>query len=262
MQATVTSTSMGQEPPVEQSAAMRVMASHEYSESVALTLSGTKEACLSTGGWTTAATSSGAHLMSTEGASALTIGRRPETVRVETEQPADGTAAVSTDQVDYVGDAAPAGSACSPVKLDAVDKTGQPLRGSVSSAMRYVHKGTLATAVTAASAGVGGPVLVVDVRQNYEYDGGHIKGALHMDWRKAGPRGLVQALAKQRLATNTPVVIYCEFGGKRSPDAYKAALKHLKERGCPCFVLHGGYARFVKDSPHLCEPEGGYCAEE
>eukprot|EP01045_Picozoa_sp_COSAG04_P004996 COSAG04_NODE_225_length_19578_cov_17.172647_10_plen_383_part_00 len=149
-----------------------------------------------------------------------------------------------------------------PVSLAAINKAGQPIRGSISAAMRYVSKDDLAAAIQATAAGppASKPVLL-DVRQGYEFEGGHVRGALHLDWRKHGAAGVLRALGRRRPAAGVPVVIYCEFGGKRSPDAYKAALKEMKAKGCPCFVLHGGYARFVRSFPQLCKPEGGYRGE-
>ena len=85
---------------------------------------------------------------------------------------------------------------------------------------------------------------------------------MHVDWRKHGAAGVVGALARRKLKAGAQVVIYCEFGGKRSPAAAQAALKPLQACGAVGYVLHGGYARFLRAFPACCEPEGGYVPED
>jgi rhodanese-related sulfurtransferase len=50
---------------------------------------------------------------------------------------------------------------------------------------------------------------LIDVREKSEYDGGHIKGSIHI------PRGLLEwALTENFKDKNTPFVFYCESGAR------------------------------------------------
>mmetsp|Transcript_77521 Transcript_77521/g.137208 ORF Transcript_77521/g.137208 Transcript_77521/m.137208 type:complete len:265 (+) Transcript_77521:65-859(+) len=144
--------------------------------------------------------------------------------------------------------------------LQAVDKFGTPIRSSVAMKMKYATADALAHALRSKRA------IVMDVRQKYEFDGGHIDGALHCDWRAGGGAAvarLFSTISRKAAALNMAVVVYCEFGGKRSPEAYKAIFKADHERSLngELYVLHGGYSRFCQKHGELCCPHGGYVPE-
>lgn len=148
---------------------------------------------------------------------------------------------------------------CPAVELQAISRDGRPLN-RISNAMRFVDKDAVAVVMKAQSPQA---VLCVDVRKDYEFAGGHVLGAIHVDWRTAGAKGLARLLSKH-VGAGRPIVIYCEFGGKRSPQAYIAASRDgFKGRDrSQLFVLHGGYSRFCQKYPELCDPVGGYVPED
>ena len=106
-------------------------------------------------------------------------------------------------------------------------------------------------------------VLIIDVRKDFEYRGGHIIGAVNACWRTSEAPGLQLCLSKQvkQMASGAPIVFYDEFGGKRAQQACAEAMKTMHGKGHPCFVLTSGYSKLVKDYPQLCEPRGGHVAE-
>jgi len=116
---------------------------------------------------------------------------------------------------------------------------------------QYASIDDLAEAVT-----TGERFLLIDLRPRGEYLGGHVKGALHSDWSIDHHQGLMQLLHRHPPRDGTPVLFYCESGGRVSPAAQLAALQ-LIERG-RSFVLHGGYKAFWRKYPNLCVPPGGY----
>lgn len=63
--------------------------------------------------------------------------------------------------------------------------------------------------------------VIVDVRSKWEFDGGHVPGALHLPFWRVGSRW--RALAERR---DDPIVVYCGHG----PRAYIAAAA-LRRRG-------------------------------
>eukprot|EP01028_Stygiella_incarcerata_P005918 TRINITY_DN2441_c0_g1_i1.p1 TRINITY_DN2441_c0_g1~~TRINITY_DN2441_c0_g1_i1.p1 ORF type:complete len:331 (-),score=72.37 TRINITY_DN2441_c0_g1_i1:292-1284(-) len=99
--------------------------------------------------------------------------------------------------------------------------------------------------------------VIVDCRFDYEFRGGHIRGALNL-----ASKDEIQGLYNE-LIPGTIVLFHCEFSSQRGP------------RGCQCFrnfdrrhhlypfvnypdvyVIEGGYKKFFKEYPDLCEPYG------
>jgi len=117
-------------------------------------------------------------------------------------------------------------------------------------------------------------VVVVDCRYEYEYNGGHIEGALHL------PRGERQVRSHFYLSDGTPtyppttvIIFHCEFSSKRGPAALKALRSIEMERFAEgrmardypeVYLLNGGYKAYyewersegVADDESLCTPVG------
>jgi len=100
--------------------------------------------------------------------------------------------------------------------------------------------------------------IIIDSRYDYEYNGGHIIGAMNMpdvDMLKS----FIDNPQKE-----TIVIFHCEFSSHRGPNALKfmRSLDRLKnERQYPLlfypelYILKGGYSKFFQDKPELCEPQ-------
>ncbi|KIL68578.1 hypothetical protein M378DRAFT_71427 [Amanita muscaria Koide BX008] len=112
--------------------------------------------------------------------------------------------------------------------------------------------------------------IVIDCRFDYEYNGGHIPGAINVNtttgveelllgpnWQKPKPSVSGDSVGK------TVLVFHCEFSAKRAPTF----AKHLraKDRATnnhfypkiyypEIYILEGGYCQYFKTSPHRCEP--------
>ena len=57
--------------------------------------------------------------------------------------------------------------------------------------------------------------VIVDCRFEYEFSGGHIRGAVNINGKDA----LERRFLSQKLTTSAPVIIFhCEFSSKRAPD--------------------------------------------
>jgi rhodanese-related sulfurtransferase len=89
---------------------------------------------------------------------------------------------------------------------------------------------------------------VVDVREPYERDAGHIDGTRHIE---------LVALTEQAgtLERERPVVFYCRVGvrSEMAAQAFRAA-------GFQAYSMAGGLARWAREGRPLV-PEGGYVAE-
>jgi rhodanese-related sulfurtransferase len=101
--------------------------------------------------------------------------------------------------------------------------------------------------VAAWLAGEGAPE-VIDVREPYEREAGHIEGTRHI--------ALVElSAAADSVERERPVVFYCRVGSRSlmAAQAFRAS-------GYDAYSLRGGLARWV-DEGHPLSPPGGYVAD-
>nr|XP_023679628.1 M-phase inducer phosphatase 3 isoform X2 [Paramormyrops kingsleyae] len=108
--------------------------------------------------------------------------------------------------------------------------------------------------------------VVVDCRYPYEYEGGHIKGALNLP----NSDEAVEYLLQQRLRPRHPdkrlvLVFHCEFSSERAPRTCR--LLRRDDRSVneypalyypELYILKGGYRDFFHASKEHCEPQA-YC---
>lgn len=103
-------------------------------------------------------------------------------------------------------------------------------------------------------------IIICDCRFVYEYEGGHIKSAIHI----ADPSQLRKTFFSA-VTANTAFIFHCEFSSCRGPEIaslFRKIDRKLNENFYPrlhyphVFVLHGGYKDFYEDYPEHCE--GGY----
>ena len=137
-------------------------------------------------------------------------------------------------------------------------------------------------------------VRLIDCRFQYEYDGGHIRGAewltdhtdldgllapsmqQHSQSPSPSPRAAATTAATASTTATAAeragpllecVILHCEFSRHRAPSVYRAVRRRDRElNGIERFpslylpelyVMHSGYASFHSSHPQLCEPESG-----
>lgn len=109
------------------------------------------------------------------------------------------------------------------------------------------------------SVGVG-PLIIIDARFAYEWEGGHINGSTNV-------RSIthLKVLFQEYRECNACVVFHCEFSHNRGPTMMHAFRDHDRMINLQChphlcypsiFLLQGGYKQFYEDCPDLCT--GGY----
>jgi rhodanese-related sulfurtransferase len=91
------------------------------------------------------------------------------------------------------------------------------------------------------------PPLVVDVREPYEREAGHIAGSRHI------PLGELSERA-QSLQDGRPVVFYCRVGSRS-----EMAAQALRASGLEAYSMTGGLVRWASEGRALV-PEGGQVA--
>jgi len=89
---------------------------------------------------------------------------------------------------------------------------------------------------------------LIDVREGYERDAGHIEGSAHIELSQI-------AASADEIDRDRPVVFYCRVGGRSlmAASAFRAA-------GYDAYTLGGGLLGWVAAGLPVA-PEGGYVAE-
>ncbi|MBK8227133.1 MAG: rhodanese-like domain-containing protein [Flavobacteriales bacterium] len=77
---------------------------------------------------------------------------------------------------------------------------------------------------------------LIDVRTPQEFSGGHLAGAINLDWTAADYEA-----AFSRIDASRPVLLYCHSGGRS-----EQALEHLVGKGYRVQHLEGGIAAWRK----------------
>lgn len=103
-------------------------------------------------------------------------------------------------------------------------------------------------------------LFIVDCRYSYEYEGGHIDGAVNIN----KPEDLTGAFFEE-IFPNATIVFHCEFSQNRGPEMariFRGIDRELNKDRYPelfypsVYILDGGYKRFYAEHREMCE--GGY----
>jgi rhodanese-related sulfurtransferase len=93
-----------------------------------------------------------------------------------------------------------------------------------------------------------GEVLLVDVREPYEWEAGRIPGARHIELERLAARA-------NEVPTDRPVVFQCRLGVRSA-----MAMQAFRASGWDAYHMGGGIQRWVDEGLPL-EPEDGRVAE-
>ncbi|NXS30907.1 MPIP2 phosphatase, partial [Pomatostomus ruficeps] len=131
-------------------------------------------------------------------------------------------------------------------------------------ALKYISPGTLAALLTGHFSSCIESSIVVDCRYPYEYEGGHVKGAVNLPLQWDVEKFLLEEpIVAQDGSKRVIIIFHCEFSMERGPKM----CKFLRERDRSCheypqlhypelYVLKGGYREFFSQFPGHCEPRG------
>ncbi|GAA5896270.1 hypothetical protein JCM8208_001830 [Rhodotorula glutinis] len=115
--------------------------------------------------------------------------------------------------------------------------------------------------------------IIVDCRFDYEYDGGHIDGAINLSELADIEARLLNAANPPQPSTSdcaprdgkTVLIFHCEFSAKRAPTSAKHLRNQDRQKNFAAYpnifypelyILQGGYEAFFKAYPERCL--GGY----
>ncbi|NXA93218.1 MPIP2 phosphatase, partial [Melanocharis versteri] len=128
--------------------------------------------------------------------------------------------------------------------------------------LKYISPGTLAAVLTGRFSSFIESCIVVDCRYPYEYEGGHVKGAVNLPLQRDVEESLLeQPIVPPAGSKRLIVIFHCEFSAERGPKM----CKFLRERDRSCheypqllypelYILKGGYRDFFFQFPSHCEP--------
>jgi rhodanese-related sulfurtransferase len=89
---------------------------------------------------------------------------------------------------------------------------------------------------------------VIDVREPYEREAGHIDGTRHIELTRLSERAA-------SLDASRPVVFYCRVGARST-----MAAQALRVAGYEAYSMDGGLVRWTREDRPL-HPDGGYVAD-
>ncbi|XP_034959589.2 M-phase inducer phosphatase 2 [Zootoca vivipara] len=129
--------------------------------------------------------------------------------------------------------------------------------------LKYISAEMMAAVLTGQFSNLIENCVIVDCRYPYEYEGGHIKGAVNLPLGK----DVEEFLLKKPIVPFDPakrviVVFHCEFSSERGPRTCRFVRE--KDRACndypslhypELYVLKGGYKEFFPQYQIHCEPQ-------
>ncbi|NWZ66794.1 MPIP2 phosphatase, partial [Acrocephalus arundinaceus] len=128
--------------------------------------------------------------------------------------------------------------------------------------LKYISPGTLEAVLTGHFSSFIESSIVVDCRYPYEYEGGHVKGAVNLPLQRDVEEFLLkQPIVSLDASKRVIIIFHCEFSVERGPKM----CRFLRERDRSCheypqlhypelYVLKGGYREFFFQFPSCCEP--------
>ena len=105
-------------------------------------------------------------------------------------------------------------------------------------------------------------VIIIDCRYPYEYEGGHIKGAMNLYTREMIQNTFIE---QNKNINNSILVFHCEFSSERGPKMCRYLREQDRSVHIDCYpqlyypdmyVLQGGYKSFYEQcTKEFCEPQ-------
>ncbi|KAM6076640.1 M-phase inducer phosphatase 2 isoform 2-T2 [Chlamydotis macqueenii] len=129
--------------------------------------------------------------------------------------------------------------------------------------LKYISPEMMAAVLTGQFSGLIESCVIVDCRYPYEYEGGHIKGAVNLPLERDAEEFLLRKPIVPFDASKRVIVIFhCEFSSERGPRMCRFVRE--KDRACneyprlhypELYVLKGGYREFFPQYQAHCEPQ-------
>ncbi|NXL40408.1 MPIP2 phosphatase, partial [Glaucidium brasilianum] len=129
--------------------------------------------------------------------------------------------------------------------------------------LKYISPEMMVAVLTGQFSSLIESCVIVDCRYPYEYEGGHIKGAVNLPLEQDVEEFLLKKPIVPFDASKRVIVIFhCEFSSERGPRMCRFVRE--KDRACneypnlhypELYVLKGGYREFFPQYQSHCEPQ-------
>ncbi|NXN37808.1 MPIP2 phosphatase, partial [Rhinoptilus africanus] len=129
--------------------------------------------------------------------------------------------------------------------------------------LKYISPEMMVAVLTGQFSSLIESCVIVDCRYPYEYEGGHIKGAVNLPMEQDVEEFLLKKPIVPFDASKRVIVIFhCEFSSERGPRMCRFVRE--KDRACneyphlhypELYVLKGGYREFFPQYQAHCEPQ-------
>ncbi|NXA22423.1 MPIP2 phosphatase, partial [Ibidorhyncha struthersii] len=129
--------------------------------------------------------------------------------------------------------------------------------------LKYISPEMMVAVLTGQFSSLIESCVIVDCRYPYEYEGGHIKGAVNLPMEQDVEEFLLKKPIVPFDASKRVIVIFhCEFSSERGPRMCRFVRE--KDRACneyphlhypELYVLKGGYREFFPQYQTHCEPQ-------
>ncbi|KAF8475533.1 hypothetical protein BDZ91DRAFT_673360 [Kalaharituber pfeilii] len=105
--------------------------------------------------------------------------------------------------------------------------------------------------------------IIIDCRFDYEYQGGHVAGAININTPEALEERFFENLEPEK-AGKTLIIFHCEYSAVRAPQMamhFRRRDRQLNMHRYPAlsypdvYILEGGYSGFFKEFRERCEPQ-------
>ncbi|NXF11061.1 MPIP2 phosphatase, partial [Smithornis capensis] len=129
--------------------------------------------------------------------------------------------------------------------------------------LRYISPDMLVAVLTGQLSSLIQSSVIVDCRYPYEYEGGHIKGAVNLPLTRDVEEFLLEhPIVPLDASKRVIVVFHCEFSAHRGPKMCRFLREKDRSRNeypqlhyPELYVLKGGYREFFLQYPTHCEPQ-------
>ncbi|NXJ96847.1 MPIP2 phosphatase, partial [Corythaixoides concolor] len=200
---------------------------------------------------------------------------RDTPVKSKRQRSGAGTSGEEVAAAEPVGDGESFGSLCHEEIENLLDRDDQDLIGDFSKAhllqtvqgkhqdLKYISPEMMVAVLTGQFSSLIESCVIVDCRYPYEYEGGHIKGAVNLPMEQDVEEYLLKKPIVPFDASKRVIVIFhCEFSSERGPRMCRFVRE--KDRACneyphlhypELYVLKGGYREFFPQYQTHCEPQ-------
>ncbi|XP_004834998.1 M-phase inducer phosphatase 1 isoform X2 [Heterocephalus glaber] len=127
--------------------------------------------------------------------------------------------------------------------------------------LKYISPEIMASVLNGKFANLIKEFVIIDCRYPYEYEGGHIKGAVNLHMEEEVEDFLLKKPIVPTDGRRVIVVFHCEFSSERGPrmcryvrEKDRLGNEYPKLHYPELYVLKGGYKEFFLKCQALCEP--------